>query len=608
VRVVIHAGEYEVTQAFELIRADSGAEGSPVVYCAAPGEKVVFCGGKRLAGWKLVDKRDFYPALPENSVGKVWYVDLAAAGVTNVLPLKLGGFASGNGFGTHPAHELFFNGRAMELARGPNQGFMHIGDVAVKDGTKGYDREGSKTGVFKCKEAIPPKWASEPDLMLYGYWFWDWADSYERVESMDLEKQQITLAKPWHGYGYRIGGYFYAYNALSELNAPGEWYLDRVHNRLLLYPPEDLGRGTVELSTLTTAMVELDNVSHVRFEGLTWQLGCADAIHVKGGSNCLFAGCVVRHFAGNGIDIRGGMGHGLISCEVCSLGRGGLLVSGGDRKTLVPGGHFVENCDIHDGSRIDHTYTPPIWLDGVGNRLRHNRLHDCRSSAIRIEGNNHLVEYNEVFNVVTESDDQGGIDIFGDPTFRGNVFRYNYWHHIGSWRAGDEQPSCGQCGIRLDDAISGTLIQGNLFEHCSAGKHGFGAVQIHGGKDNIVEGNLFVDCSAMVSCSVWDENRWHTFVKDFLDRKTIDRDLYLKTYPELSTLMENNGLNHVRNNRALRCKELYRRAPKNLDTANNVSLTEGVVTPEAGNPLYQQTGFERIPIEEIGIYADAWRK
>ena len=90
--------------------------------------------------------------------------------------------------------------------------------------------------------------------------------------------------------------------------------------------------------------------------------------------------------------------------------------------------------------------------------------HDIQSSAIRVEGNNHLIEYNEVFSVVTESDDQGGIDIFGNPTFRGNIFRYNYWHHIGAWRETDEQPACGQCAIRLDDAISGTLIKGNIME------------------------------------------------------------------------------------------------------------------------------------------------
>ena len=88
---------------------------------------------------------------------------------------------------------------------------------------------GAMTGIFKMKEPIPAKWALEPDLLLYGYWFWDWADSYERVASIDFSKEEITLAKPWHRYGYANGAHFYAYNAVSELDSPGEWYLDRKH-------------------------------------------------------------------------------------------------------------------------------------------------------------------------------------------------------------------------------------------------------------------------------------------------------------------------------------------------------------------------------------------
>jgi hypothetical protein len=551
---------------------------------------------------------NLYPLLPRESLGKVWCMEMISAGITNPLPLKLGGFSSGNGFKTHPAHELFFNGQALQLARGPNEGFLQIADVVVKDGTQGYDRKGSKTGIFTYQGDRPGKWAAEADLLLYGYWFWDWADSYERVAGIDPEKRVITLARPWHTYGFSMGAPFYAYNALSELDLPGEWYMDRVNGRILMYPPSNPGRATVELSRLAVPMLTLENVSNVHFEGLTWELGSADAIRVQGGTNCLLAGCTIRQFAGNAIEIHGGFNHGLLACDLYSMGRGGVIMSGGNRKTLSAGGHLIENCDIHELSRIDHTYTPAILLNGVGNRVRHNRLHDIPSSAIRLEGNNHTVEYNEVFNVVTESDDQGGIDMFGNPTYRGNVLRYNYWHHIGKWQGGGEQPKCGQCAIRLDDAISGTLVQGNIFERCSAGKLGFGGIQIHGGKDNIVENNLFVDCSAMVSCSPWDAKRWQDFVKAALDNRAIDRELYLQKYPELAALLDNANLNHVRNNRALRCAELFRRAPKNLDTTNNIALPDGKLTLTPGNPLFSQPGFDRIPIEEMGIYADTWRR
>jgi hypothetical protein len=605
VAVLVHGGEYQVSQTFLLSESDSGTEAEPVVFRAVAGEKPVFRGGTRLIGWRQLSDADGYPQLPVESRSKLWIMDLHGQGITNLLPLKLGGFASGNGFRTHPAHELFFNGQAMSLARGPNEGFLHISQVAVKDGTKGYDREGSKTGKFYCDSDRLRRWVNEPDLLLYGYWFWDWADSYERVATIDLEQRLITLAQPWHNYGFSVGAPFYAVNALSELDTPGEWYLDRGGGRVLLYPPSDPRNATIEVSRFDASMVNMENVSWVNFTGLIWELGSADAIHVRAGAHCLFAGCVVRHFAGNGIEISGGQHHGLRSCDIYSMGRGGTVISGGNRKTFEPGGHFVENCDIHDLSRIDHTYTPAVILDGVGNRIAHCRMHDIRSSAMRVGGNDHLVEYNEIYNAVTESDDQGGVDMFGNPTYRGNVYRCNYWHHIGNWRGTGEQPKCGQAGIRLDDAICGTRIYGNVFEHCSAGKLGFGGVQIHGGKDNVVENNLFIDCSAMISCSPWDDKRWRSFVEKALDSRETDRVLYEQRYPELADLAEHANLNHIRRNLGWRCGELVRRAPQNLDAVDNAMLGDKEFTWDPVRFQLNRPGFDRIPFEEIGLYRDA---
>ncbi len=603
IEVRVHRGEYDVRQTFSLAAGDSGSESAPVVYRAARGEKPVFRGGTRLRGWRPLSDADKYPQLQTEVRAKIWIVDLRSCGITNLLPLKLGGFASGNGFRTHPAHELFFNGQAMSLARGPNEGFLRIRDVAVKDGTKGYDRTGSKTGRFFYEGDRPRRWLKEPDLLLYGYWFWDWADSYERVAGIDPDQRLITLAQPWHTYGFSVGAPFYAVNALSELDLPGEYYLDREGFRLLLYSPSDPRKATVELSRFAAPMLEMKDVSWVRFEGLTWELGSADAIHVRRGAHCLFAGCVVRHFAGNGIEIQGGQQHGLLACDIYSLGRGGTIISGGDRKTLQPGGNFVENCDIHDLSRIDHTYTPAVLLDGAGNRIAHNRMHDVRSSAMRVGGNDHVIEYNEVYSAVTESDDQGAVDMFGNPTFRGNIYRYNYFHHIGNWRMTGEQPKCGQAGIRLDDAICGTLIRGNVFERCSAGKLGFGGVQIHGGKDNVIENNLFIDCAAMISCTPWNDARWHESVKSALDSPQVDRELYVRRYPELGRLMEDANLNHIRHNLAWECGELFRRAPQNLDKQGNATLDK--LTWPAKRVSVSQPGFDPIPFERIGLYRDA---
>lgn len=596
--VILHDGEYQVPETLRFDHHDSAESPGAIRYRAAQGAKPRFRGGRKLTGATALTADPISNRIPSESQSKILQIDLRANGIAEILPLKLGGFASGHGFKTHPAHELFFNGKALTLARGPNDGFLRIGDVLVKDGTKGYDREGSKIGRFTYIGDYPARWQGEPDLLLYAYWFWDWADSYERVVSIDPSSRTITLAEPFHKYGYSLNAPFYAVNALSELDQPGEWHLDRQNLRVLFYPPGNAANATIEISTFPNRMLELSNVSNIRFEGLAWELGCADAIRVSGGSNVLFAGCSIRHFAGNGIEIEGGAAHGILSCDIYSMGRGGTIISGGDRKTLTPASHFIENTEIHNLSRIDHTYTPAVILSGVGNRIAHNRFHEIPSSAMRIGGNDHLIEFNEVFNVVQESDDQGAADMYGSATYRGNIFRFNRWRHIGNWRGDGEIPKCGQAAIRLDDAISGTLVYGNIFERAAAGKIGFGAVQIHGGKDNIIDNNIFIACSAAVSFTPWNEKRWQEFIANAL--RDLDPSLHTTRYPELSRLAQNPNQNHIWRNRSSNVPNFFIRRHERVGAIDNVAL-------DCCNPLEATPGFAPIPHHLIGVYADSYR-
>ncbi len=603
VTVFVRGGRYQITQTFALKAEDSGTTQAPVVYRACKGEQPVFSGGVRLTGFQPVREAAILARLPAEARGQVVQVDLKAQGVTHVIPLRLGGFAGGLGFSTHPTMELFFNGQALPLARWPNTGFVHVADVAADAG---------KTGPIRYDGDRPQRWKDDQDILLYGYWFHDWADSYERVASIDTARHEITLAPPYTTYGYRKGQRYYAVNLFSELDMPGEWYLDRSSGTLYLYPPADPNQAVVELSTAVFPLVEMDHVSHVTLQGLTWELGGADGILVKDGAGCLLAGCTIRRLGGNGVEIHGGTGHKLRSCDIYSLGRGGAVVEGGNRKTLTPGRHLVENCDIYDLSRIDHTYTPAVVLSGVGHRIAHNAFHDIGSSAIRLGGNDHVVEFNEVYRVVRESDDQGGVDMWGDPTYRGNVIRYNYWHHIGNWRHTGAEPGCGQAGVRLDDAISGVLVLGNVFFRCGTGRAGFGGIQIHGGKDNIVSGNLFADCRTAISFSAWGDQRWRAFTSRSLESQEIDAALYGARYPELARLAEDHDVNLVCSNLVYKCDEFLRRDSgrnklvDNIVTQANPGFTDaarGIFRPAKNTPVQVRA----IPFDQIGLYRDEFR-
>jgi len=615
--VVVRGGSYNVRQTFALEAEDSGTELEPVVYRAAAGEHPVFTGGVRLRGFEPVKDEAVLSRLPAEVRGKVVQLDLRANGVTNVLPFVLGGFASGRGFRTHPVMELYFNGQPLPLARSPSNRSVQVAELCEPEKERMSGSAGSKVVRFIYSGDLPARWKDEPDLWLYGYWFYDWADSYEKVLSLDPVKKEITLSPPYPNYGFRKGQRFYALNALAELDSPGEWYLDRTRERIYLFPPSDPNRAVVELSVAGVPLIQLNDASCIRFEGLTWELGCADGLKIIGGANCLLAGCTVRRLAGNGVEISGGLGHGLLSCDICTLGRGGVTLAGGDRKTLAPARHFVENCHIYDLSRIDHTYTPAVLVSGVGHRVAHNWLHDVPSSALRVGGNEHLVELNEINRAVLESDDQGAVDMWGDPTLLGNVYRGNYFHHVGRWRATEVQPDCGQAGIRLDDAISGVRILGNIFYRCGAGRLGFGAVQIHGGKDNVLEENLFADCRWAVSFSPWSADHWREFTQAPRHSSEIDPALYSARYPEMARMDQDLNVNWLRRNLVLDCGAfLHRngggaRCEQNLEPAKD----SGFAVPANGDFFSPKTaralralGFKPLPASSIGLYRDAYRR
>ncbi len=615
IAVTLLPGEYAVGKTFQLTAEDSGVPEAPIVYRAPSPLSASITGGVRLTNLALLEEESLLARLPESARGHVWTADLSEAGITNTVPFARGGYASGRGFQTHPETELFIDGEPMTVAQWPNDGFAQTGEVLGPLTLVGWDkRPGSEEGRFRFESERLAAWAAESNGWLYGYWYWGWADSYERIEKIDLENQEISLAEPWSRHGYRKDQRFQAVNMLCELDAPGEWHLDREGKRLYVYPKAPIADATVELSIASAPFMTLEGASHLRFQGLLWECGAADGIVVKGGQDCRFEGCTLRKMAGNGLEIHGGEGHAVLSCDIHTMGRGGIVMNGGDRKTLAPGGHLVENCRLYCLSRIDRTYTPAVLLGGVGNHLRHNLVYNVASSAFRIGGNDHLIELNEVHSVVLESDDQGAVDMWGNAAYRGIVYRHNYWRHLGNWEGKGHADSAQRAAIRLDDAISGVLIEGNVFHQvCTPPTH-FGAVQIHGGKDNVVQGNLFLDCAAAVSFTAWGESRWREFVANTLEDPAIDKERYLQRYPALARLAEDHDAAIVRDNVLVRCEQAFLRPHKAAVSENNQEYpeSEAFLTKNGERLTWSQEqaaslGVDHIPFEKIGLYADRWR-
>src|SRR5690606_25609110 len=143
----------------------------------------------------------------------------------------------------------------------------------------------------------------------------------------------------------------------------------------------------------------------------------------------------------------------------------------GDRRTLSPANHLVDNCRIHDYARWSRTYQPGIRLEGVGSKVSNNLIYNAPHQAIALAGNDHRIEFNEIHHVCQESNDAGAIYAWNDWAGRGNVISGNYLHNISG------QSGKGAHGVYLDDAFSSAVISGNVFKSVA------GAMLLGGGRD-----------------------------------------------------------------------------------------------------------------------------
>jgi hypothetical protein len=271
---------------------------------------------------------------------------------------------------------------------------------------------------------------------------------------------------------------------------------------------------------------------------------------------------------------------------------------------LKHAGHVCSNTLIEDYERFNRTYHGAFTAKGCGITIRNCVMRDAPSSAMSLEGNDLVAEYNLIERVAHESDDQGGFDLYLNPSMRGIVLRYNHWKDM---RGGTRY---GVAGIRLDDLISGVQIYGNVFERC--GSIEFGGVQIHGGSDNVIEDNLFYDCPYAVSFTPYGDSLWHAtwerIREDVYAEVEMDSPEFLLRYPEARDWGRHIDVNVVRSNLLVDCGELFFRDTKPQISAGNVQLSSegrGVAhfcSPEILNPL----GIREIPLERMGIISNKW--
>jgi len=240
-------------------------------------------------------------------------------------------------------------------------------------------------------------------------------------------------------------------------------------------------------------------------------------------------------------------------------------------------------------------------------------------------GNNHVVEYNDIYNVLKETGDAGVIYTGRDWGSWGNILRYNFIHDISSV---NKRNPWDLVAFYNDDCDSGDTFYGNILYNID----GIGFL-IGGGRDNTIDNNLIVNCGWGLFADQrglaqiqWDTGQAYSASWDLeakVEQYNYTSPPWSTSYPKLAQTMAQGQTeaSHPKGNVVARNvfynnsswqKEgtwgasgafNYFTFTDNLTNSNPLFVNAGALNMnlQPSSPAYSISGFQTIPFDDIGI-------
>ncbi|CAZ94408.1 right-handed parallel beta-helix repeat-containing protein [Zobellia galactanivorans] len=510
--ITLGGGVYRFKKKIVLGPEFKGTEDRPIIIRAAAGESVLFDGSmlispKNFSAVKAPDELARLSARASNKIMVATITDTTMLGRFNkdlMLNLSyddveyLPSVFPNEGYASFVEETVRAEVSPPAIPVGKQDYGVRAGYVPylAKDKPRGWkgslqDPRGAQAQIGDKVNEMAGSWQQwENELkrnntrnQLTGFIEASWLLSSQPVYGADAATKSIHLTRAL-GYGWawrKNDKPFRVFGLLCELDRPGEWHFDPLTNRLFVYPPTPINGNTQIGLSVANGFLALDGTRHVKVIGLSVKnVGSGSVYTIKGEHN-LVAGAQITNSTAVGVEILG-TDNVVKSCDLVDLDVH-VRLSGGLRSPdeITPGNNLVENCQIYQDS-FKHEKVN-IVMNGVGNIFRHNMIHNSLGQAMVVNGNDHLVEYNELFNIGYEEGDGGAIYSGADLGGFGNTYRYNFFHHLMHVPGKVER-----AGLHLDDGQSGATVIGNVF-YKSASKGAF----MFGGAGHTVKENVFLE-------------------------------------------------------------------------------------------------------------------
>ncbi len=634
ITVYLRGGEYKIENTITFTEQDNGTETNPVVYASYPGETA------RLTGSVALPYDQFSPAgknvtdiiIDKAAAQNVLQIDLKKQGITDYGQLSRRGYLISAG--VTPQVELYIDGSRQQLARWPNTDWVGTTEI-VRSGTR------SQTGVlegavFKIDYDRPTRWKNNiNEIYTSGVLGENYFYGYFPIEK--IEPGQITL-KEGAVKDYYSKHFIRYENILEELDAPGEYYIDRANGMLYLYPPEGFSADTdIRLSVLDQNMIQGTNVKNIRFENLKLDSTRQTAMRFDNAQNLVVKNCEVSGTGVHGITVTG------TNCRiennlVHDIGSNGISITGGDYANIGSSGDIVRNNHIYKAAQIERSYQCGLMIgyQSVGVIAEHNEIHDMPHTGVIMYGPEHQLQYNNIYDCVKEYHDMDAIymNVNQYPWERGVTVRQNFIHDLGKQTFTERQMNVA--GIRTDNQGNGLNVIENVFYNIGYENSNQIRSICAEGIENVIKNNIFVDVAETYDgqdtynpTAKWDITADN--VKTIYSEWQKYSPKYSEKYPEVASFFDHHfqayeKSNIFQNNLIVNTKiplstlnampnaQGFRAAEQLVDATGNLVLKEdpGFVDYAGENFLLRDDsrvytdipGFEKVEFDQMGLLKD----
>ena len=627
ITVYLLGGEYGFTSTLNFTAQDSGTADCPIVYTAYPGQDVSFTGAVPIPGGAFTAVTDpailarLHPDVADRGV--VMQADLNALGIPSS---RWGSITRSNpNTANNPETAFYVNNVKQQISRWPDDGFALTGPIVTP-------QSGSTGAEFRYYQVAtlnyaPDRWTAAVDqAWASGYWYWDWYNDSSPVTANTVNRTLKLAYNTQHNIA--ASKRYFVFNLLEEINLPGEWFLDRGTGILYYYPSTgDLPGSVIKLASFESAFIDISNTSYLTIEGITLEASAGRAFNISNANNVKVAGCTVRNLGGLAASISNSTNTGFLSNDFYDLARGGLNFTGsGVKNSITPSGNYVINNYFSRFNLVSRTYSPAIETSTrcVGVKIENNIIHDGPHSGILIRGVDNEYRYNELYDLVYESDDAGAIYGGRNWTDVNLQFDNNLFHDIFAMPGHKDAYA-----IYIDDNMGREVVTSNIFYN--VGIPFFG----HGSFGNLVDGNVFVDCVTPVSLIDynWNQSNQNTMISSY-DSVGMNNQIWKDRFdPDWTAIGERLNsmsprgtgsdafLNSSRNNVVTNNISVSSGAFNIVGTAiptitnqNNVTADAGIFRDAANKdytletiPAGLGTGFTAPAYASMGLFADAYR-